>query len=256
MMKTAKFVAVSCIHAPHHREEALNWVVSRLEEINPTHFILLGDLFEAGSVSVHPSEYWETLEEEYEVGATILETVRKSLPPGCEQVWTLGNHDDNIQTPDSRRTSWLIRSLIHWNKNEQYGEIFRQWKQIPYVKGAQGVYRLGPCRFYHGFDAGANSDELEALQIAMALKDPAWGLYVRGHTHRPTPGVMQCKRTAKVLLPYWYANPGTLGPLKPGYMARKDSNLWGAGLVSGECTLSSPRRPSRKDWDANVEHFE
>ena len=256
MMKTAKFVAVSCIHAPHHREEALNWVVSRLEEIKPTHFILLGDLFEAGSVSVHPSEYWETLEEEYEVGATILETVRKSLPPGCEQVWTLGNHDDNIQTPDSRRTSWLIRSLIHWNKNEQYGEIFRQWKQIPYVKGAQGVYRLGPCRFYHGFDAGANSDELEALQIAMALKDPAWGLYVRGHTHRPTPGVMQCKRTAKVLLPYWYANPGTLGPLKPGYMARKDSNLWGAGLVSGECTLSSPRRPSRKDWDANVEHFE
>jgi len=255
-MKPAKFVAVSCIHVPHHREEVLDWLVSRLEEIKPTHFILLGDLFEAGSVSIHPSEYWETLEQEYEAGSQFLETVRKSLPEGCELVWTLGNHDDNIQTPDSRRTSWLIRSLIHWNKNQEYGEVFRRWKQIPYVKGAQGVYRLGPCRFYHGFDAGMNSDELEALQMAMALKDPGWGLYVRGHTHRPTPGVMQCKRTAKVLLPYWYANPGTLGPLKPGYMTRKDSNLWGAGLVSGECNVSSPRRPSRKDWDASVEHFE
>jgi predicted phosphodiesterase len=253
-MKNAKFVAVSCIHVPHHRDEVLDWLVSRLEEIKPTHFILLGDLFEAGSVSVHPSEYWDTLECEYEAGAAYLETIRSALPKSCELVWTLGNHDDNIQCPDPRRSNWLTRSLIHWNKNQQYGGIFKRWKQIPYVKGPSGVYRLGPCRFYHGFDAGVNSDE--TLQMVMALKDQAWGLYVRGHTHRPTPGVLQCRRTQKVLLPWWYANPGTLGPLKPGYMARKDSSLWGAGLVSGECTLASPRRPSFKDWDASMEHFE
>jgi len=79
-------------------------------------------------------------------------------------------------------------------------------------------------------------------------------LFVRGHTHRPV-GVEQCTRTSKIKLPWYYANAGTMGPLNPDYMNRKDSSGWGAAIVRGEASLSEPRRPSTSDWDAHVELF-
>ena len=256
MAESAKFVAASCFHVPYVSEPALEWMLGRLEEIRPTHFILLGDLFDASSVSVHPNDHVEQLESEYEKGAELLSRIRSALPSGVELVWTLGNHDDNIQVGDPRRTPKALRSLLHWNKHWEWGAEFRRWKQIPYIKGPRGIYRLGPVRFFHGFDAGAASDELECLQMAGSIKDQAYSLWVRGHTHRPSQGVLQCKRTQKILLPWWYANAGTMGPLKPDYMKRKDSSLWGHAIVKGECSLASPRRPSKSDWDADVERFE
>jgi predicted phosphodiesterase len=255
MSNTAKFVAASCVHVPYHSEEAKDWLLAELETIKPTHFILLGDLFDAAAVSVHSDEFYHSLEEEYEAGSAYLEEIRKVLPAKTELVWCLGNHDDNIQAKDPRRTQQGQRSLLHWNKHKEFGDIFLRWKQIPYVKGPRGIYRLGSVRFFHGFDVGVNSDELETLQMVGAIKDQAYSLWIRGHTHRPTPHVMQCKRTQKVLLPWFYANAGTMGPLKPEYMHRKDSSTWAHAFVHGECNLSAPRRPSPKDWSAVVEHF-
>ena len=255
-MNEATFVAASCFHVPYNPPLAFEWLLGKLEEIKPTHFVLLGDLFEASSVSVHPNDHIDQLEYEYEKGAEALRRIRESLPSGTELIWTLGNHDDNIQVGDPRRTPKALRSLLHWNKHWEWGEEFRKWKQIPYIKSPRCIYRLGPVRFYHGFDAGAASDELECLQMVATIKDQANSFWVRGHTHRPSPGVLQCKRTQKILLPWWYANAGTMGPLKPDYMKRKDSSLWGHGIVKGECSLSSPRRPSFSDWNADVERFE
>ncbi len=252
-MDSAKCVAVSCIHVPNHSEHAKQHLISRLEEIKPTHFIVLGDLFDAAAVSVHNDEFYQSLEDEYEVGAKYLSDIRESLPSSTTLVWCLGNHDDNIQAKDPRRTNIGQRSLLHWNKHKEFGDEFLRWRQIPYEKSARGLYRLGPCRFYHGFDVGASSDDLETLQMVSTIKDQAYSFWVRGHTHRPTPHVMQCRRTQKILLPWFYANAGTMGPLQPDYMARKDSSQWGHALVVGECSLSSPRRPSTKDWDAHVE---
>jgi predicted phosphodiesterase len=254
-MENAKFVAASCFHAPHNPEAPFEWLLGRLSDLNPTHFILLGDLFDASSVSVHPNDHVEKLEYEYEKASILLSRIHDVLP-NAELIWTLGNHDDNIQTGDPRRTPKALRSLLHWNKHWEWGAEFRKWKQIPYIKGPRGVYRLGPVRFYHGFDAGVNSDELECLQMVGAIKDQAYSLWVRGHTHRPSPGVLQCKRTQKILLPWWYANAGTMGPLKPDYTKRKDTVQWGHAIIKGECSLGSPRRPSFSDWDADVEKFE
>ena len=96
-MDNAKFVAVSCIHVPHHSEQAKEWLLSRLEELKPSHFVLLGDLFDAAAVSVHSDECYQSLEDEYEAGAEYLADIRKALGPDTKLVWCLGNHDDNIQ---------------------------------------------------------------------------------------------------------------------------------------------------------------
>jgi len=117
------------------------------------------------------------------------------------------------------------------------------------------MYKLGQVHFYHGFDAGANSDDLESIQMAMLAGGHAHRLFVKGHTHRPTTGVVQCRRSSKIKLPWYYANAGTMGPLEPEYMNRKDSSGWGAAIVRGEASLSEPRRPSASDWDAHVEHL-
>ena len=254
-VKKATFAAISCIHSPYPNETATEQMLSALSEINPTHFILLGDLFDAGAVTVHPSEFEHALEDEYEKGAEYLKKIMEVVP-NAEYIWTHGNHDDNILAKDPRRSPRGLRSLLSWNKHYEFGETFRMWKQIPYTKSKKGVYKLGQCFFYHGFDAGSNSDQLETLQMANLMGGQAHRLFVRGHTHRPTTGVEQCKRTLKIKLPWYYANAGTMGPLEPDYMNRRDSSGWGAAMVVGESALSEPRRPSTSDWDAHVVQFD
>jgi len=230
----ATFAAISCIHTPFENLEAKEWMLASLSDSSPTHFIMLGDLFDASSVSVHPHEFEHAL----------------------ELVWVHGNHDDNILAKDPRRSPRGLRSLLSWNKHYEFGELFTKWKQIPYTKSKKGMYKLGQVHFYHGFDSGINSDELETIQMAQMAGGHAHRLFIRGHTHRPTVGVEQCKRTLKIKLPWYYANAGTMGPLNPDYMNRKDSSGWGAAIVRGEASLSEPRRPSTSDWDAHVELFD
>jgi len=255
--RTARFAAISCVHCPFESKDAIEWLLLRLDEGGEklTDFILLGDLFESTAASVHPDEHQHTLSDEYEAGAAYLTQIRESLPKKCNLHWLLGNHDDNLQTKDSRRTDWRTRGLIHWMQSE-WGPTFRLWRQYPYIKPSvhdqRGCMQLGQVIFMHGFDAGQNSDELEGLQVAYACGGHAHRLVVRGHTHRPR-DVTQTKRSGKVLLPYWVANAGTMGPLQPQYMARKDVTQWSPGIVWGEAKVNSPSRFASKEWDAHVE---
>lgn len=250
--KSETFAACSCFHVPFQNDDSIDWMLSRLADIQPDNFVMLGDLFDASAVSVHPHEYEHALEYEYEQGALILQRIMGVIP-NANYVWCLGNHDDNIKASDPRRSPYQLRSLMNWNNHHEFGRTFLHWNQIPYRKDTRGVYKLGQVCFSHGYDAGVNSDELETLQLAMFTGGQAWRLFIRGHTHRPTPNIMQCCRTKRIPLPWYYANAGTLGPLSPDYMKRKDSSQWGAGIVVGETNTHSPRRASRAEWDAHVE---
>lgn len=228
-------------------------MLNHVRRYQPTHFILLGDLMDAAAASVHPDEVEHALEDEYTTAHNYLEDIRKALPKSTKLIWCLGNHDDNILTNDSRRTDKAVRSLLHWNKHYELGPSFRLWQQIPYVKNKRGLYKLGQIVFYHGFDCGANSDELEGLQMNYLAGGHSWGLTVRGHTHRPIP-VTQAKRSSKVLLPHYYANVGSIGmgDKQPHYMKRKDVSQWGAGLLLGEAKIGKNRRYRTREWDAEL----
>ena len=253
-----RFAAISCTHAPFENTRAINDLVGKLPNApyGPiTDMVILGDLFESACASVHPEEHQHTLGDEYQAGAEILTKIREALPKKCNLHWLLGNHDDNLQTQDSRRTDWRTRELIQWNQSE-WGKEFKIWTQYPYVKPSihsqSGCVQLGQVILMHGFDAGQNSDEIESLQTAYACGGHAWRLVVRGHTHRPR-SVTQCKRSGKCLLPYFYANAGTCGPLQPNYMKRKDVTQWSPGVVWGECLIDSASRFASKEWDAHTE---
>lgn len=218
-----RVLAFSCVHAPNTDLAAFRWMLDHrsLEGVNMV--VCLGDLLEAEAASVHPKESRHTLRDEYEMAANLLRQVERRLPK-AKRTWMLGNHDDNIQRRDPRRISREVRDLLHWNVGP-WGKVFERWDQRPYVKGPEGVLRVGDVRFYHGWDCGATSDESEALQVAGYTGWTPHTLHVRGHTHTPL-DVTQCRKTARTPLPYYYMNVGHLGPTKPDYALRRDTGRW------------------------------
>lgn len=247
--QTVKVAAFSCVHSPFAPKTTQEWMLNTLAPLAPTldYIVCLGDLFESDAASVHPGESDHSLEDEYNAASAYLASVRKVLRDDVKPVWLLGNHDDNVQKKDPRRIPKALRSLLNWNK---HNTEFSKWRQIPYEKGSRGCFELGQAIFAHGWDVGQNSDELEGIQLNNDCGGYAHRLVVRGHTHRPRP-VTQCRRTMTIPLPLWVANAGTMGPLKPDYMARKDTSQWGPALVVVELAMGRSCQPA-KNWDAEV----
>lgn len=249
---TKRFVAFSCTHVPFNTDPKP--LLGLISEYNPDVVVHLGDLFDSSASSVHSDkdEYTHSLLDEYRAGADLLSSVR-DMCSKAEFVWCLGNHDDAIQKQDARRIPKQLRSAVHWN-NSKYAKEFTKWQQIPYVKDKRGCYQLGQVVFIHGYDAGVNSDETEAIQFANYLGGQAHRLVIRGHTHRPC-RVTQCQRTKKIPLPYWYANAGTwCDPSQLFYAQRLDTFLWRPAVVVGETQVTkSPR--VRVCWEAEMVAF-
>lgn len=257
MTRYARFAAISCTHCPYQSERAIEKLLVELRSRkNLTHFIHLGDVVDAEAASVHaddPSEH--TLYEEFTIAANMLKRIREALPSGCELVLLDGNHDDNIQRPDGRRIQRDLRDVC--NPRLMYGvaDEYNNWKHIPYRMGSRGCYQLGAVIFAHGFAAGANSDELEAIQLAMACGGHAHRLIVRGHTHRPVPPT-QCKRTARVRLPWHFANVGYMAfESRPDYTNRFDIQQWGRAALFGETKIGRADRLGANAWRADLVHF-
>lgn len=246
-----KFAAFGCVHVPFQSKQAHDWLLARLQEHKPDVVVCLGDLFEAGAASVHPNEYDHDLMDEFAIGSDYLRSIRDVVGHDKEFVWTLGNHDDNIKRADSRRIPKSIRRNCDWNNSKWSGE-YQHWKQIDYRKTKHGCYQLGQVVFIHGYDAGRNSDENEALQFAYYLNGQSHRLVVRAHTHRPM-SVTQCMKTASIPLPYWSANVGTMCDIpKMDYASRSDTAQWGSAVILGDSQveLNSPR--VSRCWSAEV----
>lgn len=251
-VRKAKIAAISCSHAPFTPPETERWILDTLANVEGlTHFGHLGDVFEGAAASVHANEYSHTLSDEFDAAASFLKNIRSVLPHDCKKWINTGNHDDNIMVSDPRRIPKSLRSMVHWSNHPEFSEEAGNWQWLPYSKDKRAIYRVGQVHFWHGFDAGGNSDELEGLQM---IAHSGWiphSLAVRGHTHRPVPPT-QAKRTARIPLPYYYANVGTCGPLSPDWAARKDRSQWGAAIIVVEAKWDKPSHLSGKCWDAEL----
>jgi len=255
--KWARFCTISCTHCPYQNERAIDNLLKELKGRKLTHFIHLGDVVDAEGASVHADDpSGHTLYEEFCVAASLLGRIRKALPADCELILLDGNHDDNIQRPDSRRVPKDFRDLCDPRRMEGVKDEFKRWKHVPYRHGRIGTFRLGNVIFAHGFAAGANSDELEAITLANDCHGMlANQLVIRGHTHRPVPPT-QCKRSSRVKLPVWFANAGYMafgeGNKRASYTYRFSVSEWKHACIFGECQLGRVGRMGRDSWRAEL----
>lgn len=253
---TARICSISCSHSPFSSAVAQAQLMDLLdrEGATLTHFVHCGDLLEAAAASVHSGEHSHTLADEFRHASAYLEAIRTALPDTCRLYWIWGNHDDNVFKKDPRRIPADLREMIEIGRDSRWPE-FSRWTQIPYCKSKRGTLQIGQVVFQHGFDAGATSDELEALQINNITGGHAYRLFVRGHTHRPIPPT-QCMRTRRIPLPWWYANVGTMGPLHPDWASRVDTSMWGAAALLVETKMDRPNRLCARNWQAELVHFQ
>ena len=254
MGEWAKFGAISCTHCPHQSERAIEKLLDELKGRRLSHFIHLGDVVEGQASSRHSDDpASHTLFDEFCVAADMLRRIRETLQesnPDVVLVALDGNHDDNIQRQG--RIQHDVRSLLDPRRMEGVKDEYSQWRNVKYRMGVRGCYQLGSVIFSHGFAAGANSDELEAIQLAMACGGHAHRLVIRGHTHRPKPPT-QCKRSSRILLPWWYANCGYMAfDQRAAYTERFDISQWGRAVIFGEAQLGRVGRMGRDSWRAEL----
>lgn len=249
-----KFLAFSCLHSPLHSEEHVEALIKHNQDHKPHEVINLGDLYEASSASKWCKEDGIELRDEYKTANNILKRIRQ-VNPDAKYTFLEGNHDANILAKD--RLPQGVRSLLDYNEPQtQNGiiindELVYHWKnkrKYIYHK-LKGAYRLGAVCFSHGFEAGASSDEMQALYFN---QDWANSLFISGHTHRPTEGqVRRVMKTKGRGLPFWYLNAGCSCNIDlMDYMDRKNRAQWGNGYVYGSCdVIRSPRLG--KTWEAH-----
>ncbi len=257
-----KWVAFSCPHAPLQDEDALAVVAERIAEFQPDRVICLGDLHEADSASRWPSEYSWTIEHEFEqANERVLKPLRlANRNAKCEYLFLPGNHDDNILS--IARIDKKVRGRCNY-RIPQYAEgkkggpaiwlneeMLTHW-QMPCgyrYKRDGGTYRIGATVFAHGYEAGVSGDMAQSINLGWP-----YGLFVSGHTHRPTPGeAMRSMATKTLPLPFWYLNAGFTGTFDVDYMARKRQQMWGHGVCYGwSLPINSPR--FSRSWDAYCE---
>ena len=104
---------------------------------------------------------------------------------------------------------------------------------------------FGAAVFAHGYEASVSSDEFQAITLGWP-----YGIFISGHTHRPTPGPpLRAMRTKAVPLDRWYLNAGCTTQMDRPYMERKRQMLWGHAVVYGwSRPIASPR--FSRTWDA------
>lgn len=255
--KAVKFSAFSCTHAPLQDEDFFDWYCSQLKEFDPEEVICLGDLYEADSASRWPSEADWTLNDEFREADKVLKQIRESAPNArCK--FLKGNHDDNLQSLN--RINSKLRDTCDFEAQQfsRHGdwlneEFLTNWQVVSEYNNSRnrGTYNIGMVTFGHGWAAGVNSDEDEAIALGMPF-----GLYVRGHTHRPTEGKpRQVFKSRKRPLPYWYLNVGCSCDMDRDYVKRADQTMWGQGAVFGWAIPVKSPRLSRRTFDAEVRVF-
>ena len=248
----ARFCAFSCTHCPYQSEDAISNLLKELKGRKITHCLHLGDVIEGSASSQwkdDPTQH--SLYDEYKTASDMLKRIRQALPKDCKLIAMDGNHDDNVQK--AGRIQHDLRSLLDPRNLDGVKEEFKRWEHVPYRHGKNGTYRLGNVIFTHGF---STNDEMEAIQLAQDCHGMlANQLVIRGHTHRPVPPT-QCKRSARVKLPLWFANAGYMafgdGNKRAEYTYRFSVSAWKHACIFGEAQLGRVGRMGRDSWEAEL----
>lgn len=249
-MARKRFLAYSCPHEPIVNRGWFNWLIGKIEEHKPDYIVCLGDLYEGKAAKRWPAwsdEKW-TLEDEHRAVVQHIEAVN-SAGRDAIKYWLYGNHDENLFGNAPDRIHEDLKDAIQWRNHALVSVALSSWRVVAQY-GHRVRLRLGPLTFQHGVDI--TSGLAREGQLAAYYGTP-YGLYIRGHTHKPLP--VSRVEWGQFPLPYWFANPGTGADWKRmHYMDRCSMARWGRGCIIGEASGIEQRRSAygSKQWSAET----
>lgn len=250
MSNWLKVIAFGCTHHPVSDAENTEWRNRQIAEFQPDVVVHMGDWMDADAASRWPNEHEWTLQDEYDAVAADARTINR-LVPDAKKVWIMGNHDDNLESPN--RIPKKLRDVCSWRNYSPLLYELSSWKIIPYGHRLKyednkwlGGYRIGQVTFQHGAEAGSSADMDQAVLYGVEN-----GLWVGSHTHRPLP-VQQAIMRNKIPLRYWFCNVGCGADWdKMEYVRRSNIARWGHGLLKLHVNPARSAFSSRQ-WEGEV----
>jgi metallophosphoesterase superfamily enzyme len=184
-----------------------------IKEFKPQVIICNGDAFDGQVLSRFPSINYDqkpSVLEELNACRYHLDEIAKHRPPGCELIWTLGNHD-------MRYESWLVNKVPEYSGIDGFSLKFHfpEWKTCwSYWIGEETVvkhrHRGGRTAGYANLQAAGNTN------------------IITGHTH-----VLACQPISNYQGTYWGIQTGCLAdPMSPTFEYCEDGPKdWRSGFV-------------------------
>lgn len=238
MSCASTFINIGCTHIPVHDKKYLEWVLQRVDEINPDVFVHNGDLIDADCVGKFAKGDSSTLKKEYEEANGFLDELNQKLG-NAKRVLMQGNHDFRIFRSENKHLSELLDFRLHIPS-------LRDWQIFDYKQHPKHVFRLGQVTFCHGFGVTKRACVVESINLSGPNT-----LYCHSHTHRGF-GPTQVVWGENLRLPYWYANTGTGISSNVEYFQTRDISNWNRGMLVGRVEKKKRDRPT---WDVEfIEH--
>lgn len=170
-----RFVACGDNHGDMADPEALDALREFCKDYKPTVRVHLGDCFDMRSLRRgvgHDQEAAESLNADIEAGKAFLSAFKPT-------VYLWGNHEARLDTQIGSSGSALVRDYCSDLKTHINAHAAKSGAKVilPY-HAEQGVYRLGPVAFIHGYAHGTNATPVQGLHYA-----ERGGAVIHGHTH-------------------------------------------------------------------------
>jgi len=241
--KNFTFLAFSCVHAPKQDNESVNWMLDQIRELKPDVIFNLGDFLEGNAASKFAKDDSDkySIIKEFKTADEISKRIIEASPES-RRIWIQGNHEANLLNP--ARMDKRFAEICDYTKSP-YLTTFNEWLHpVEYQSDIKGTVRIGQIIAGHGVQTNVYSDNDQAMRFGTNNS-----LFISGHTHRPVP-VTQARHN-RIMLPYYYANAGTLGRLDRTYSSRVNTDSWGAAVIIGESTTGYSQRES-KMWTAET----
>jgi predicted phosphodiesterase len=211
--KVNRVIVFSDAHFTDTTTTAFRALLLMIDTFKPEVIICNGDAFDGQVLSRFPSINYDqkpTVLEELKACQYHLDEIVKHKPPGCELIWTLGNHD-------MRYESWLVNKVPEYSGVDGFSlkYHFPEWKTCwSYWIGENTVvkhrYKGGRTAGYSNLTAAGNTN------------------IITGHTH-----VLCASPITNYQGTYWGVQTGCLAdPMSPTFEYCEDSPKdWRSGFV-------------------------
>jgi len=211
--KVKRVIVFSDAHFSDTTTTAFKALLIMMKEFKPQVIICNGDAFDGQVLSRFPSINYDqkpNVLQELKACRYHLDEIVKHRPPGCELIWTLGNHD-------MRYESWLVNKVPEYSGVDGFSlkYHFPEWKTCwSYWIGEDTVvkhrHRGGRGAGYSNLLAAGNTN------------------IITGHTH-----VLACQPISNYQGTYWGIQTGCLAdPMSPSFEYCEDGPKdWRSGFV-------------------------